>query len=78
MSKILIFFIFLHFFSILAQTCGVFHLIFANSLPRADGYFIFMWFPPVGLKEGDTDNGFPGSIFRFFWQIFLEIHKNLC
>jgi hypothetical protein len=31
MSQMLIFSVFLHFFSILAQTCGVFHLIFANS-----------------------------------------------
>jgi len=75
MSKILIFFVFLHFFLIFVQTCGVFHLIFANSLPWADGCFIFMWFPPVGLKEGYADNGFPGSIFRFFCRFFLKYIK---
>ncbi len=52
MSQMLIFFVFLHFFSILAQTCGVFHLIFANS--TVDTLFFYDFRRLAGKKEMQT------------------------
>jgi len=53
MSQMLIFFVFLHLSSILAQTCSVFHLIFANN--TVDTLFFLCDFRRLaGKKEMQT------------------------